>query len=153
MDFNAGEVIVDKVFNEQAIKLISRADTFFIASQYASDDKTHRASADISHRGGEPVFVRIQDKNTLVFPDYTGNQHFNTLGNLSINPGAGLLFVDFSNGDVLQLRGVSKILWDDPRQSEFEGAERLLEFTLGESTWMPNATPLCWKKVDKNPRR
>ena len=151
--FCTGEVGVDKVFNEQASKLISRADTFFIASQYLSDDENHRASADISHRGGEPGFVRIQDKKTLIFPDYSGNQHFNTLGNLSINPGAGLLFVDFSQGNVLQLRGVSKILWDDPRQSEFAGAERLLEFTLRESTWIPNATPLRWRKVDKKRRR
>ncbi len=149
MAFRSGEVIVDNVFNEQSRTLITRADTFFIASQYVSDDKTHRASADISHRGGEPGFVRIQDKNTLIFPDYSGNRHFNTLGNLSINPGVGLLFVDFFNGGVLQLRGVSKILWDDPRQSEFEGAERLLEFTFRESAWIPNATLLCWRKIEK----
>jgi len=152
MVFRAGDVVVDNAFNEQSRTLITRADTFFIASQCSSDDTTHRASADISHRGGEPGFVRIQDKNTLIFPDYSGNRHFNTLGNLSINPGVGLLFVDFSKGGVLQLRGVTKILWDDPRQSEFEGAERLLEFTLRESAWIPNATPLCWRKIDKERR-
>ena len=53
------------------------------------------------------ALVRIDDARTLTFPDYTGNAYFNTLGNISRNPRAGLLFIDFSNGDLLFLTGSS----------------------------------------------
>ena len=37
---------------------------------------------------------------------------FNTLGNLARYPRAGLLFVDFETGDLLQLTGRARILWE-----------------------------------------
>ncbi|MBQ0719291.1 MAG: pyridoxamine 5'-phosphate oxidase family protein [Gammaproteobacteria bacterium] len=151
-DFNPGEVLIDNVFNAPVKTLMTRADTFFIATQHRHDDGLNRGSADISHRGGEPGFVHVENDKTAVFPDYRGNRHFNTLGNLSLDSGAGLLFIDFTNGDALQLRGASKILWDDPRQSDFPGAERLIEFTLQESCWMPGSIALRWHKIDKKPR-
>jgi len=151
VDFSFVEVQTDNVFNNQAEKLINNADTFFIASQHQGEDPDRHASADISHRGGEPGFIHIQDDKTLIFPDYSGNRHFNTLGNLSLNPRVGLLFIDFINGDVLQLRGLSNILWDDPRQIDFPGAERLLEFQLTESLYITNGLALRGKKINKKP--
>ena len=44
--------------------------------------------------------VRIEG-GTLTIPDFAGNLHFNTLGNLLVNPRAGLVFADFESGDVL----------------------------------------------------
>ena len=78
------------------------ADTFFIAS--AGPDR----NLDASHRGGRPGFVRI-DGNRLCIPDYAGNNMYNTLGNLSVNPTTGLLFIDFDTGATLQLSGVASI--------------------------------------------
>ena len=78
---------------------IARSDTFFIATQHA------RNGADASHRGGRPGFVIAPDAHTLVWPDYRGNNLFNTLGNLEIDPRAGLLFIDFDSGSSLQLTG------------------------------------------------
>jgi hypothetical protein len=43
------------------------------------------------------------DDRTLTAPDFIGNFFFNTMGNLQVNPRAGLLFLDFSTGDVLML--------------------------------------------------
>ena len=47
------------------------------------------ASADgqpyIQHRGGPKGFVKILDKNTLAFADYSGNRQYITQGNLSEN--------------------------------------------------------------------
>lgn len=55
----------------------------------------------------------------LEFPDYSGNTMFNTLGNIAINPRAGLLFLDFEGGATLQLTGEAWIDWtrDEPRGS------------------------------------
>jgi predicted pyridoxine 5'-phosphate oxidase superfamily flavin-nucleotide-binding protein len=88
---------------------IEASDTFFIASVHPE------AGADASHRGGLPGFVRVESPDRTSFPDYPGNAMFNTLGNLLVNPRAGLLFVDFTNGDVLQLTGRACVHAEDRR--------------------------------------
>ncbi|MAE67083.1 MAG: pyridoxamine 5'-phosphate oxidase [Phycisphaeraceae bacterium] len=85
---------------------IESADTFFIASAHPT------RGADVSHRGGPPGFVRVLDARTLRVPDYQGNSMFNTLGNLAVHPAAGLAFIDFESGRVLQLTGRAVIRWD-----------------------------------------
>lgn len=82
---------------------IAKADTFFIASFHPE------GGADASHRGGFPGFVRVMAADRLAFADYPGNGMFNTLGNLTAYPPAGLLFVDFATGDVLQLTGRARV--------------------------------------------
>jgi len=86
--------------------MIVEADTFFIASWHPE------GGADASHRGGRPGFVRVAGERTLEFPDYPGNNMFNTLGNLAGYPKAGLLFVDFANRDLLQLTGRAQLVWE-----------------------------------------
>jgi predicted pyridoxine 5'-phosphate oxidase superfamily flavin-nucleotide-binding protein len=105
--------------DDEARATIARADTLFVAS-YA--DEGGRA-VDVSHRGGRPGFVGV-DGDTLVVPDFNGNKFFNTLGNLLANPRAGLLFVDFERGDLLQLSGRAEVLFDSPLLAAFAGAER-----------------------------
>jgi hypothetical protein len=96
--------------------LISAADTFFIASYQ------EEGGPDASHRGGAPGFVRFLDERTLAFADYAGNNMFNTLGNLAVQPRAGLLFPDFETGDTLQLRGITRLDWDPAVVRGFRGA-------------------------------
>ena len=67
---------------------------------------------DASHRGGQAGFVNIVDDRTLRIPDYLGNSMFNTLGNFTANPRAGLIFPDFESGRTLQLIGRPEILYD-----------------------------------------
>src|SRR5262249_30082075 len=64
-------------------RAIEASDTFFIASVHA------QAGADASHRGGQPGFVRAEDERRLRFPDYSGNNMFQTLGNITADPRAG----------------------------------------------------------------
>jgi hypothetical protein len=71
-------------------------------------------------------------------PDYQGNMMFNTLGNLAVDPRAGLLFVDFDRGNTLQLTGRATIVWDGSELAGFPGAQRLVEFTIDavvETSW------------------
>ena len=88
---------------------IASADTFFIASFHPE------GGADASHRGGRPGFVRVNDASHLEFPDYAGNAMFNTLGNLVSYPRAGLLFLDFAAGGVLQLTGRTELRLEGER--------------------------------------
>lgn len=86
--------------------LIRSADTFFLGTVNPV------RGADASHRGGPPGFVRI-DGNRLRWPDYPGNNMFNSLGNLAVDPEAALLFLDFTTGASLHLSGTARTEWDD----------------------------------------
>jgi uncharacterized protein len=115
---------------------VEQADTLFIATAHP------HSGADASHRGGRPGFVRVENEKRLLFPDYRGNNMFNTLGNIVSNPMTGLLFPDFQSGSALQLSGSARILWDDPRMKQFEGAQRLVEFDIERAIELPQATLL-----------
>lgn len=107
----------------QARAPIAGADTFFVASGSGTDGGD-AGGLDMSHRGGRPGFVRV-DGDVLTIPDFRGNRYFNTLGNLLLDPRAGLLFVDFATGGLLHLQGRAELDWDGGAASGFAGAERL----------------------------
>ena len=136
-----GERVDSTELDARPRALIEGADTFFVASYVEHDDG--RRSVDVSHRGGRAGFVRVEGKR-LTIPDYAGNLFFNTLGNLSVNPRAGLLFVDFATGDVLQLGGRAEIILDSPLIKAFEGAERLWTFDVEQVVLRPAAISLRW---------
>lgn len=127
----------------QATGLIGNSDTFFVASHMANGGEAS-GGADVSHRGGNSGFIRIDDDRCLTIPDYQGNNYFNTLGNFLENPRAGLLFIDFNNGNLLTMTGTVEILWDSPDISLFPGAHRLWTFRLERGLWLNNTLPLRW---------
>jgi ferredoxin-NADP reductase/predicted pyridoxine 5'-phosphate oxidase superfamily flavin-nucleotide-binding protein len=132
---------------------IDTADTFFIASGHRGEGESSAFGMDVSHRGGDPGFVRVLDERTLLFPDYAGNNHFNTIGNLLLDPRAGLLFVDFSTGDLLQLTGRATVEWDHPDSSLFPGAQRLIRFDLEAAIELRSALALRWDEPAEPARR
>jgi ferredoxin-NADP reductase/predicted pyridoxine 5'-phosphate oxidase superfamily flavin-nucleotide-binding protein len=134
--------------DEYSSALIRAADTFFIASYIEHDD--HSRSVDVSHRGGRAGFVRVEG-NRLTIPDYAGNLFFNTLGNLQANPIAGLLFVDFATGDMLQVSGRTEVLLDSPLTKSFEGAERLWTVEVEHVVLRPAAVSIRWQFHDYAP--
>jgi predicted pyridoxine 5'-phosphate oxidase superfamily flavin-nucleotide-binding protein len=135
-------VVKGKRLSSADQSMIARADTFFIASSNPHREDGESYGADISHRGGLPGFVRSDDDVTLTVPDYRGNFFFNTIGNLQVNPRAGLLFPDFSTGDVLMLATRAHVIWDGPEVSSFEGAQRLLRFQVESTVRLNGALPL-----------
>lgn len=135
--------------DEEAASLIAGADTFFIASAAATPDQPE-GDIDISHRGGRPGFVR-RDGDVLTVPDFSGNNYFNTLGNLLREPRAGLLFVDFASGTTLQLQGLAEIVWSGSELAELAGAERLWRFRVTRGWRRRHALPLRWSAPDYAP--
>ncbi|MFY1662893.1 pyridoxamine 5'-phosphate oxidase family protein [Pseudomonas sp. Pseu.R1] len=127
--------------DDRSRQMIARADSFFVASYAIRDGVTE---VDASHRGGKPGFVRQDDDGTLLIPDFNGNLFFNTLGNLMLNPKAGLIFVDFEKGDVLQMTGDTEVLLDSPEIAAFQGAERLWRFTPQRMVYREKALGLRW---------
>ncbi|MEN3031839.1 pyridoxamine 5'-phosphate oxidase family protein [Chromobacterium amazonense] len=135
--------------DEDARAAIASADTFFVASAFPGDDGQPGWQVDVSHRGGKPGFVRV-DGDTLTIPDFPGNGYFNTLGNLLRHPRAGLLFIDFSSGDTLQLAGRAEVR-DGDAASVFHGAERLWSFRVERVVRRRNALALRWTLREYSP--
>lgn len=103
-------------------RLVQRADTFFLGT-------THPTSgSDTSHRGGPAGFVTaVHDR--LWFPDYAGNNLFNSLGNIAVDPSTALLFIDFVTGTTLQLSGEAALTWDDGGPADEVHTGRGVTFT------------------------
>jgi uncharacterized protein len=132
-----------------ACRMIEAADTLFIATAYSGDAENAggvgaAGGVDVSHRGGTPGFVRLDADGTLTMPDFLGNYFFNTLGNIAVNPRAGLLFIDFDNGDLLYLAVKAEIVWDEVEVKAFQGAQRLLRFEVKRMHRLDAALPLRW---------
>jgi uncharacterized protein len=134
---------------EQAI--IAEADTFFIATAYQDESAGAARGVDVSHRGGKSGFVRIDDEQRLTVPDFYGNCHFNTFGNLELNPHAGLLFVDFDRGNLFYLTGTAEVIWEGDEIIAYEGAERLLRFRLNYGYRVEGSLPLRWSDPEFSP--
>jgi len=139
------------VLDQRARDLIEASDTFFVASYVDTGSKQASDGADVSHRGGRPGFVRVDNNSRLTIPDYLGNNHFNTFGNFIENSRAGLLFLDFESGHLLTLTGTVEILWDSPEAQHFDGAERLWQFTIDHGHFIEHALPMRWSTVDYSP--
>lgn len=128
------------------VRWVREADTFFIATGHRREGEDWTFGMDASHRGGPAGFVHVEDDRTLVIPDYAGNNHFNTIGNLLLDPRAGLLFVDFERGSLLQLTGRTEIEWDEEQAKRFPGARRLIRFHLEESIELEAALAIRWAR-------
>jgi uncharacterized protein len=103
---------------------VAGAETFFVASSA----NCACGGVDISHRGGAPGFLDIEADGAIVVPDFLGNGYFNTLGNLLLQPRAGLLFPNFETGEALRLAGTADIGWVGAKPTPSSAAERLWRF-------------------------
>jgi len=120
-------------------KFLAAADTFFIASSPRS------RGADVSHRGGSPGFLSATaDGRHVTWPDYRGNRMFNTLGNLELDPHAGLLVVDWLRGDVLQIAGRARIDYSPHRAAAIPRAERVVDLEVDHVVVLPGALGGAW---------
>lgn len=133
------------VLSDEDTDLIARSDTFFIASYVRDGSDAPYEGVDISHRGGYPGFISIDNDSQITFPDYSGNFLFNTIGNLLLNPEAGLLFIDFETGDQLHVRGHAELIETEAEVSQFPLAQRLLRIQISSVTRQAAATSLRWR--------
>ncbi len=140
-----------EALNKEQAAIVARADTLFIASQFSEDAGDWSHGIDVSHRGGKPGFALVAHETLVLLPDYAGNCMFNTLGNISVNPKCGLLFIDFDSGDTLQLTGEAEILWQPAHRERFPGAKRVLAFSVEETLHIEGALPFAWEFESYSP--
>lgn len=127
---------------------ITKADTIFVASGPRGQ------RLDVSHRGGEPGFLRIMDGRLRV-PDYPGNSMFNTSGNFRSDPRAGLVVPDFATGQQLSLTGTATLHVDGPAIGDPSGptggTDRWWDFAPEVWVITTLATPRGWSLPEPSP--
>jgi predicted pyridoxine 5'-phosphate oxidase superfamily flavin-nucleotide-binding protein len=128
----------------EALDLLAHADTAFVATRGPA------GGLDVSHKGGEPGFLRAVDERTVEWPDYIGNSMFNTLGNIVTDPATGLTVVDPETGTTLYLSGRATLLWED---GGFPGAQRIVRLAVDATVRLDAAAPLRWvlERPARNP--
>ena len=150
-EIKAAPIVRASSLDAKAKAMIAAADTFFIASAHEDGEAGFARGVDVSHRGGRPGFVRIDGDATLTAPDFVGNFHFNTLGNLLLDPRAGLLFIDFETGDLLYVATRTEIIWQGAEVKAFAGAERLMRFHVTSMLRLEGALPLRFSEPGYSP--
>ena len=125
---------------------IARIDTLFVGSI------NPERGLDVSHRGGEPGFVRVEDERRLRIPDYAGNSMYQTLGNFESDARGSLALIDFERRRVLSLTGHAAIDFrsDDARHPT-GGTGRYWTFAVDR--WIERSLPatVAWRLLDRSP--
>ena len=131
--------------NDAQIALIENSDTMFIGSGQFKGKEKNSHGYDTSHRGGSAGFVKVINNSFIQIPDYAGNNFFNTIGNLIIDPRVGLLFINFENGDLLHITGRASIDW----QGQDTQIRRLINIEIDSVIDRPSAISLRWTKLQQ----
>ncbi|MFI6153682.1 pyridoxamine 5'-phosphate oxidase family protein [Kitasatospora sp. NPDC051170] len=124
---------------------VATSDTFFIASTGPG------GTVDASHRGGLPGFLQAVAPDRLRWPEYPGNSMFLTLGNLELDPRAGLLLPDWETGGALLVTGEARTDWSEEARQGTPGAERMVELAVTGVLELADATPLTWTDPEYSP--
>ncbi len=126
--------------------LLANADTLFVASVAPS------GMPDASHRGGLAGFVEVLSDGRLRLPDYPGNSMFNTWGNLTLDPRAGLVVPDFPGGRVLQIAGRVELQWDQPDpDGRTAGTGRFWIVTPEQVRCASMPVAISWETLEASP--
>jgi predicted pyridoxine 5'-phosphate oxidase superfamily flavin-nucleotide-binding protein len=139
-----GAARVGERLEQRQRALIANADTFFIASAHPQAARHEQGAhgVDVSHRGGPPGFAAFTADDTFVVSDYRGNNLYMTLGNLRLQPRAGLLFQDFESGDLLQIEARTELVVGRHPQAGPDDSGRLVRFHVERARWFARASPL-----------
>jgi predicted pyridoxine 5'-phosphate oxidase superfamily flavin-nucleotide-binding protein len=114
--------------------MIARSDTFFLGTSHPT------RGSDASHRGGPAGFVRVDSADRLWWPDFPGNNMFNSYGNLAVDDEAALLFLDFDTGATVHLTGTAHVRWTAPGAAGDDGAVgRKVAFSVDAVAALPGS--------------
>jgi predicted pyridoxine 5'-phosphate oxidase superfamily flavin-nucleotide-binding protein len=118
------EKLTHTAFTDDDKAFIESTPYFFIATANAE------GHPDCSFKGGLPGFVRVTGSSELAFPDYDGNGMFKSLGNLTVNPNVGLLFIALHDKPRrLRVNGTAVVRRDDPLLGATVGAQLIVRVT------------------------
>ncbi|RAO66832.1 uncharacterized protein BHQ10_002844 [Talaromyces amestolkiae] len=131
----------------QAVSLIHKTDLFFVSS-------TNGESMDTNHRGGPSGFMRVASNEpkdcrgvVLVYPEYSGNRLYQSLGNLYLNPRIGIVVPDFESSDVLYLTGTADLLLGAAAAEIMPHCKLAVRIHVQAARLVANGLPFCGSPV------
>ncbi|KAF1850304.1 oxidoreductase-like protein [Cucurbitaria berberidis CBS 394.84] len=128
--------------SDEGRALISKSDMFFLSTSTEID-------ADTNHRGGPPGFVRIISSTQIIYPEYSGNRLYQSLGNLLMNPKIGVTFPDYETGNILYITGTTEILVGADAASLLPGSNLAVRISIEEARFVEAGLP--FRGVRKTP--
>ena len=93
--------------DEQSIAFLERC-PFALVGTTAED-----GTIEVSPKGDEPGFIRVEDSKTLLIPERVGNNLAFGLSNIIANGQIGLIALVPATGETLRLSGTAEV-FDDP---------------------------------------
>lgn len=85
---------------------------FIALSPFVCLGSSSADGADVTPRGDQPGFVHVLDDQTLLIPDWPGNNRLDTLMNIEANPQVGLLFLIPGFTESLRVNGLAEVSLD-----------------------------------------
>lgn len=133
----------------EALSLLDKADLFFLSS-------TDGSTMDTNHRGGPPGFMRVISNDTengvqLIYPEYSGNRLYQTLGNLHVRPTIGICVPDSETSDVLYFTGETKILVGSDASRLLPHTKLAVKIHVTAARFVRDGLPFRGKVVDYSP--
>ncbi|GAB2867674.1 pyridoxamine 5'-phosphate oxidase family protein [Actinocorallia aurea] len=116
----------DSVLRKVQPSLEEHARSWIAASPFcvlASSDG--RGNADVSPRGDKTGFAKVLDDRTIVLPERPGNQRYDTLRNLIVNPAVGVLFFIPGREETLRVNGRARIVANAPFMADLAAEGKL----------------------------
>ncbi|OLN85276.1 hypothetical protein CCHL11_04353 [Colletotrichum chlorophyti] len=148
-----GEVVKGAVerglpLSEEAVDAVRRADMVFLASGHAE-------SMDTNHRGGSSGFVRVARNDgqgvEIIYPEFSGNRLYQTLGNLKVNPSVGITIPDFDTADVLYLTGTASILVGQDAAAYLPRTKLAVKITVTDAVFVKAGLPFTASSLEPSP--
>lgn len=100
-------------YNKQVVDHITPLMAEYIANQEMMTLSTSnkKGECDTSFRAGHAGFVTVLSKNYIIYPEFKGNGVMASMGNISENGHASILFIDFLKTTIgLHINGKAKIV-------------------------------------------
>ncbi|KAK3113396.1 hypothetical protein LTR53_009357, partial [Teratosphaeriaceae sp. CCFEE 6253] len=137
--------------SQRAVDLIAKADLFFLTSARPDQDM------DTNHRGGPAGFVRVASTGSdtepasIVWPEYSGNRLYQSLGNLVVNPLCGICIPDFETGDMLYLTGTTQIYTGQEASEVLLRSNLCVKVTITAARFVAAALPFRGVEGQRSP--
>ena len=133
---------------QAALDLIENADLFFLSS-------TNGESMDTNHRGGPQGFIRVLSNSpedlSIVYPEFSGNNLYQTLGNLHLNPKIGIAIPDFDTSDVLYLTGETQLLAGPNASAVLPHTKLAVKIRVEEALFVQDGLPFRGRRGEPSP--
>ncbi len=106
--------------NKVAHRLTPLYRTWIMASRFCVVTTVGPEGTDGSPRGDDGPVVQELDENTLLMPDWRGNNRMDTLRNIVADGRVSLMFMVPGNNNVIRVNGRGRVTLDDALRARFE---------------------------------